>query len=208
MLNLRYVIFRGPTYKEFSRIIEGNDYWVYENREALPRVYVPARVAVLPDKEVVERIAGRQVIDIPGKKLVAFAQSAVDFEPAKIAYVPTDPGLPGGECRGTAEIVYEDPGEIRVAVDMKTPGLLVLADQFYDGWHAYVNDRQYPVLPVNYVIRGVPLPAGRGELVFRYEPAGWTRGVRLAGFAAVAVVCWAAALSWLGWHRRAASAVV
>jgi hypothetical protein len=208
MLNLRYLIARGPTYKEFPATLVGNDYWVYENKEVMPRVYVPSSVEVRSDKEVMSILGGRVEAMIGGKKQVGFAQSAFDFDPRKTAYVPTDPGLPAAESRGTAEIVSENPGEIRVSADMQTPGLLVLADQFCDGWHAYVNDRQYPVLSVNYAIRGVPLPAGHHEVVFRYEPAGWYRGLGLAGLAAVAVAGWAVALSWLGWRRRAAPAVV
>lgn len=212
MLNLRYVIGRGKPPDELRPIIiERDDYWVYENGEFMPRVYIPARVKVMPEDEILRTIAGRVkqgAVRDPATGRIhdnyGMVRSAIDFDPAKIAYTPTDPGLADADAKGTAKIVDENPLEIRVAVDMETPGLLVLADQWYAGWHAYLDGKECPVLPVNRAIRGVALPAGRGELVFRYEPAGWTRGLRMAAIAASALACWAAALAWLGRRKRVA----
>jgi hypothetical protein len=204
MLNLRYIIGRGTPHPLFTPLlIQQDDYWVYENPEAMPRAYVPARVKVLPEDKTMLTLAGRikrTVTDPASGRTIddfAFAKSVIDFDPAKTAYVPTDPGLPDGDSRGTAEVVGETPCEVRLKVDMQTPGLLVLADQFYDGWNAYLDGKQYPILPVNRAIRGVALPAGRGELVFRYEPPAWTRGLRMSAIAASVLVCWAVAVGRL-----------
>jgi uncharacterized membrane protein YfhO len=85
---------------------------------------------------------------------------------------------------------------------METPGLVVLADLWDKGWQAYVNGQCVPRLRANQAVRGVVVPAGAGTLEFRYAPASFAWGLRLAGLAAVAL------LGWLGitiWSRQRAA---
>jgi hypothetical protein len=50
MLNVRYFIFRGSPEPFIKPMLQDFDYWILENKEALPRVYVPARVEVVIGK--------------------------------------------------------------------------------------------------------------------------------------------------------------
>jgi hypothetical protein len=192
MLNLRYVIGRGKPpnadVKFEPLMIEKGDYWVYENPDALPRAYVPKSVRVVPEAR-----AFALMTDTKGG-------AAFQFDPRAVAFVEHDQGL-RGECNGTAKITDEIPCEVHVRVDMQTPGLLVLADQWYPGWKAYLNGVEVPVVLANYALRGVRLPAGTGEVVFRYEPASFSLGVKTFAVTAVALAVWAAVVVWLG--RRA-----
>jgi hypothetical protein len=202
MLNVRYVIGRGappvqgdPPRPVFAPLlIHEDDYWVYENPEALPRVYVPSHVEVVSPKQPDGVL-----------KCMLAGEAVYAFDPRAVAYVTTDPQLPA-DCRGTAELVAETPREVRVAVDMQTPGLLVLADQWYQGWNAYLDGKPVPVLVANYALRGVPLPAGRGTVVFRYEPTGWGHGMILFWFAAASLASWVIAATWLGRQRATRAA--
>ena len=73
---------------------------------------------------------------------------------------------------------------------METPGLVVLADLWDKGWQAYWNGQCVPILRANHAIRGVVVPAGSGRLEFRYAPASFAWGLRLAGLAAVTLLVW------------------
>jgi uncharacterized membrane protein YfhO len=88
--------------------------------------------------------------------------------------------------------VYEIPTKITVSLDMETPGLLVLSDLWDVGWHAYLDGRKVPILRTNYAVRGVEVPAGRATLQFRYEPASFTWGLRLAVSALLVTLGWLA----------------
>lgn len=179
MLNVRYVIFRGTPPAEIRPEFAGDDYWVLVNRNALPRAYVPQRVETVEDsQERLRHMAG------------------MDFEPWKVAYVETPVDLPG-LCRGSAEIVDEVPCRITVSVGMQTPGLVVLADLWDKGWNAYLNGRAVPILRVNHALRGVEVPEGSSTLEFRYEPASFVWGLRLAGLAFGVCVAWFAGSYWL-----------
>jgi hypothetical protein len=176
LLDVRYVIFRGAPPPRVHPPFQGDDYWVLINSNALPRAFVPKSVTTTTnDGEELEALASPQ------------------FNPADVAYVESPVELPA-LCRGTAEITNEIPTHIMVSVHMETPGLVVLADNWDRGWHAYWNGRPMPVLRANYAVRGVVVPAGNGTLEFIYKPASLILGLWLAGLAMIVLAGWLIAI--------------
>ncbi len=186
MLDVRYVIFRGDPPEELHPEFSSPDYWVMKNPRALPRVFVPEHIELAADKQ--ERLA----------KL-----AAEDFNPRQVAYVEEPVDLPS-QCRGAAEIVEEIPTRIKVSFDMQTPGLVVLADRWDAGWHAYCDGKAVPILQTNHAVRGVVAPAGKGTIEFRYEPTAFAWSLRLAGMALLALAGWGAVIVWSSPARRSA----
>jgi hypothetical protein len=180
MLGVRHVIFRGSPPQGVKPAFQSPDYWVLENRSALPRVFVPRRVEVVPDNE--ERL---------GKLALP------EFNPRETAYVETPVDLPP-ECRGVVKIENEIPTRIVIAAQMDTAGLLVLADRWDQGWRAYVNGKRVPILKTNHALRGVMLPAGTGTVEFRYASVTVTCAFVLAAGALAILLVWLAVAAWLG----------
>ncbi|HSU50754.1 MAG TPA: YfhO family protein, partial [Segetibacter sp.] len=57
--------------------------------------------------------------------------------------------------------------------------LAVFSEVYYDkGWNAYIDGKQTPYAKVDYVLRGMMVPAGEHTIVFKFEPKshaiGWT----------------------------------
>jgi hypothetical protein len=172
MLNVRYLILRRFPFTRVPFLFKHDDYWVLENREALPRVYVP------------ERVESR---DSDDEILQALAEP--DFDPARVAYVNEPLQLPD-PMRGEALLDDEVPSRVAVTARMETPGLVVLADLWFEGWKAELNGEPVPILRTNYALRGVAVPAGESALVFSYEPAGFATGVRLMTLALLVLGSW------------------
>jgi hypothetical protein len=153
----------------------GVDYWALTNRSALPRLFVPRRVeTVVDDRERLAKLGSPQ------------------FQPREVAFVETPLPLPG-IIEGAAEILHETPTHITAAVDLQTPGLVVLADHFDPGWQAYLNGRPTPLLRTDHALRGAVVPPGKWTLEFRYEPASITLSFAVAGVAAIILAGWALA---------------
>ncbi len=178
MLDVRYVIFRGSPPASIHPTFQDFDYWVLVNREALPRAFVPRRVETVANDH--DRL----------KKL-----TAPQFDPRDVAYVETPVDLPES-CRGHAEIVSEIPTRVTVSLHMETPGLLVLADLWDNGWRAYRNGQSVPILRANHALRGVIVPEGVSTVDFCYQSRSVTLGFCLLGLAAVVLLGWFGAIVW------------
>ncbi|MGD0650341.1 MAG: hypothetical protein ABSA97_04250 [Verrucomicrobiia bacterium] len=184
MLGVRYVIFRGSPPASIRPAFQGFDYWVLVNRAALPRAFVPRRVeTVANDREQLEKLAAPQ------------------FDPREVAYVETPVNLPE-LCHGSAEIVAEIPTRVTMSVHMETPGLIVLADLWDNGWRAYLNGQPVAILRANHAVRGVIVPAGAATLDFRYEPPSFALGLWLSGLAAMVLLGWLGTVAWQRWTAR------
>jgi hypothetical protein len=103
------------------------------------------------------------------------------------------PAAPGE----TARLVAQSPRQVEVAVDVRSPALLVLSDAFYPGWRARLDGVETTIFAVNLAFRGVFVPAGRHRVVFEYRPGSvWLgAGVSVAAFAV-------AAAALIGGRRR------
>jgi hypothetical protein len=57
----------------------------------------------------------------------------------------------------------------------------VLSEIFYDkGWNAYLDGNLMPHIRVNYVLRGMRVPAGKHTIEFKFEPSVYRNGERIA----------------------------
>jgi len=166
MLNVGYVV---PA-------MQGDGYWAVKNRRALPRAWVPERVEHADDELTLRRMA------------------APEFDPRAVAYAGRPMNVPGRQS-GSAEIVSEVPTRVTLALNMDTPGLVVLADSWDPGWRARLDGHRVEVTRVNHMLRGVVAPAGSSMLEYRYRPASFVggRAAMVAGLTALAIWMVAAA---------------
>jgi uncharacterized membrane protein YfhO len=87
---------------------------------------------------------------------------------------------------------------VSVDTDARRPALLVLTDNWYPGWKATVDGKSAPVERVDYLIRGVRVPAGSHRVEFSFEPASW----RLAWIVSLLGLLTILGAAWIGWRRR------
>lgn len=167
----------------------GRDAVVYRNSNALPRVFVVGR----------QRTVGSE------REALA-AATAPGFDGRRVAVTERElPGLPQDDGRasasGSARLVSYAPERVVARASTQSPGLLVLTDLHYPGWKATVDSREVPIERVDYLLRGVPIPAGTHEVEFRYEPASFLVGWIISAISSLAVLI----ALLVGWrHRRRA----
>ena len=160
-----------------------DDFILLRNEEALPRAWAVHRLDVrspLTERTVdarIERI--RDLVHRDRDMGVRFwpGSSRTPFPLRERAMVETEHGetlaaFDNGP-RASADSVrireYES-GRVTLDVDLETAGVVVLADTFYPGWEATVDGTFTPILRANRAMRGVPVAAGRHEIVMRYRP--------------------------------------
>jgi hypothetical protein len=183
---LQYPDEAPPRLPGLRLVYKGPDARVYRNDNALPRVFLVDRQRTVTDDAAA--LAATTAPDFDARR-VAITEKALEGIPTR----------PGGRSAGTARLVsYRDERAV-ARVDAARSSLLVLTDTYFPGWRATVDGRSAPIERVDYLLRGVRVPAGSHTVEFTYEPASWRAGWILSLVALLAI----AAAALIGWRRHA-----
>jgi hypothetical protein len=150
---------------QFELAFAGRQYSVYRNRKVQPRMYVAGRYELARNKDEVVARLGQP-----------------DFNPATTVLLYTDPGITsnGDSIAGAATITRFDCNKIAASVNMTSPGLLVLTENYLPEWQAYDNGRLVPVMQAYHTFRAIPLKSGHHEVEFKYDPKYYEAGAGLS----------------------------
>jgi Bacterial membrane protein YfhO len=139
----------------------GPDADVYANENALPRVFL---------------VGSQRVVGGEDEALRAVTAPGFDGRRVAVTEEPVE-GLPraGGDARpaGRARLVSYENERVVVEAAASRRSLLVLTDVHFPGWQVSVNGRDEPLRRVDYLLRGVALPAGTHRVEFEYRPGSW-----------------------------------
>ena len=142
-----------PIYRKLASF---PDHSVFENMSALPRAYPVIRLMAVNS------------VDEVREKLFSF-----QMDPWHEAALSTeDLREIGGKGFSYGDVTIKEdlPAKVTAATSFKSKGFVVLADQFYPGWEAYIDGKQSKIYKTNGVLRGVVVPEGEHTLVFKYVP--------------------------------------
>ena len=166
LMNVKYIISNTP---DSSMLIErafaGETFSVYRFRAALPRVFFVNRYEVTTAVQILNNMANRS------------------FDPRDLAYVQEDPGIkvdpPGPDA--TASVVKFGLQDLTVSATATGNNLLFLSEVWYpEGWKAFIDGQESPILRLNYLFRGVVVPAGKHTIEMKFEPRGFELGKNLS----------------------------
>ncbi|MFP4039372.1 MAG: hypothetical protein ACLFS7_02420 [Desulfosudaceae bacterium] len=158
-------------------------------KSPLPRAFLAETCKVLTDKEEILRY-----VTDPA------------FDPRAEVILEEDPDLP--ESAGTSSgslkykrrvnIVSSSTDSLVMEVETPRPAILVVTDAYSRGWRAESageeKTREYRVMPADYALRGIPVPAGRHEIRLFYRPALISAGMMIS------IGGWGVFLLWLIWY--------
>ncbi len=78
---------------------------------------------------------------------------------------------------GTINLTAYEPNELTYECNSGSDNFIVFSEIYYPkGWNAYVNGTIIPHAQVNYVLRGLPIMAGKSTIVFKFEPTAYHKG--------------------------------
>ena len=105
-------------------------------------------------------------------------------------------------------LVSYAPDTMRYEYANTSASMAVFSEVYYaHGWNAYVDGQAVPHQRVNYLLRGLELPAGEHKIEFRFEPATYIAGEKISlafNLALLAVVGFAA---WSGFRPSSSNSL-
>ncbi|MBP7866706.1 MAG: YfhO family protein [Acidobacteria bacterium] len=151
-------------------------------------LYALYRVNAGQGRAVVKTAAAPPPPGDPPLQSLLGAGDALAWVPGRFAGEARRLGPPG---KGAYPGGIRDDGFNRVEVTTDAPaaGVLVLRDAYDPGWTAWVDGREAPVFPADYIFRGVFVSAGRHRVRFEFHPPGWGWMVPLSLAALAATLC-------------------
>ncbi len=89
----------------------------------------------------------------------------------------------------------------------KTNQFAVFSEIYYDkGWDAYLDGKKVDYLRVDYLLRGMPVPAGDHTIEFRFEPHSYKFGTMLTTWFSLLIFGLLIAAGIVEWRKRKAPA--
>jgi len=151
-----------------------------------PFAWVAPVIAKYPDDAVLQ--AASQP-NFPTYQVAIF-DTSVAVQAAPLTSVPAALAL-------TTSTTDYRPGHFTVKLSAPAPAgsALVASENFYPGWTATVDGKPTPVYRTNYVLMGVPLPAGATKVEFSFNNATYPKG-RTVTYVAVLLSVLLAGLGW------------
>ncbi|MFN8468011.1 MAG: YfhO family protein [Caldilineaceae bacterium] len=176
----------------FARVHSG-DVKIYANQDLLARATVVTQTLQAGGPEQAAALLQAQLARRPSAPVLPVVEGMAPLQDT------------GGDT-AKAEIINYAAERVEIHTAGENPGLLVLADAFYPGWHASVDGHEVPIYPTNVLFRGVPVPAGDHSVVFTFEPAGWRLGL-IAGAVGLVLTVVLGLLAGWGFRRQRDHAV-
>ena len=86
-------------------------------------------------------------------------------------------------------VLLSDKDEVlKIATETNSESVLVVADNFYPGWKAFVDGHETPIFRANFNFRGIRLPSGKHTVEFRYAPDSAIWGGYISGLTVLTLV--------------------
>lgn len=81
------------------------------------------------------------------------------------------------------------PNELVYSFSAQQNQVAVFSEIYYiSGWNAYINGNEVPYFKANYILRGMEVPKGEGEIVFRFEPLTVEVGEKLTWASSILIL--------------------
>jgi hypothetical protein len=85
----------------------------------------------------------------------------------------------------------------------KTNQFAVFSEIYYDaGWNAYLDGKKADYLRVDYLLRGMPVPAGDHTIEFRFEPHSYKLGYTLTIWFTILIYGMVVLAGVVEWRKR------
>jgi len=169
LLGVKYLIVKkGETKNIFSQktFWEDANWAIKTNLDSLPRVYIVSNFEILTDQKSILKRLFDETFDYR-KKIILEEKPKLHIEETVLS-------------SEKLSIKQYKENVVSITTSTTSNGLLVLSDNYYPGWKAYVDGKETKIYRVNYTFRAIDLPKGEHIVGFKYEPESFQVGLSLS----------------------------
>jgi len=161
ILNTKYIILppgiiANNSSSVYKRLFDWKVGTMYENTLCMPRAYSISKLIGFNSQDPI---------------LLSLSNAVFDFT-KQAAISDDDLNKIGTSNFSFGKVAIENYGdnEVDLRTDFKGEGFIVLADAYYPGWHAYIDNKSTDIYKTNGILRGIVIPSGIHTITFKYQP--------------------------------------
>jgi len=158
LLNVKYLLTRKPfEHPKFKQVFYGDGIYIYQNQTYLPRARIVFQYEVMENREkILDRISDPEF---------DYRNSIILEEQPEVSKSQTD----SSRASGKAWIEEDKINSMMVKASLSQPGFLVLSENYYPSWKAFVDGKPAKIYRANYLFRAVYLKEGEHEVRFVFD---------------------------------------
>jgi hypothetical protein len=143
-------------------------------------------------QDLAQKVEIRLLYQNPELKHRAYVAAKVILDEAPPAGYEKETEAASKEKKGEVLNIKYQNQRVDIKVAMNQPGWLVLKDNYYPGWEAYVDRQKTKIYRGNYTMRAVFLEAGEHQVEFIYRPKifKWGMIMTLLGILVAVKLSW------------------
>jgi hypothetical protein len=148
----------------------------------------------------------KNILYVNGAK--AEMDSLDTFNPRETAIVQDTfksliPNPPVFDSTATISLIKNDNDVITYSFNAPANQFAVFSEVYYNrGWKAYIDGKEAPIIKVNYVLRGLSVPAGKHDIKFEFKPKGYYTGRKITSIFSIILVLVLAGGIFMEWRNR------
>lgn len=150
----------------FALVYQKGPWQIYENKEALPRVFLASGYMVENKKEEIIK----KIFDDKFNM-----RQTVILEEDLWPKIKLENDIKAG-----VSVINYNSNRVIVKTKADTNMLLFLSDNYFPGWHVRIDGENGKIYRADYSFRAVPVPKGNHEVIFWYYPDSFDIGLKIS----------------------------
>ncbi|MDD2307286.1 MAG: YfhO family protein [Prolixibacteraceae bacterium] len=150
-------------------------YYIYDlNQPPLPNTHALGNAWFVKSAKVVDS-ADQEVT------------SMKNFDPKSTAIVNKSfdkdlSGFTSGSGEGEIKLTAYQPNDLKYEATVNSGSQLAVFSEIYypKGWKSFIDGKETPHIQVDYVLRGLVIPAGKHQVEFKFEPSSYYLGNKVS----------------------------
>lgn len=168
--NVRFFIGIG-IYKEKKGLSFPNGY---------NKVFQDKSSVILENPNALERAYFASSLEVGTQTQIEDAFMETKFDPRKKVFLSKDLKLGSITGKGFAKITEYSANVVKITTRTNSNELLILSDQYEEGWKAKIDDKETVISPANLIFRAIKVPKGEHEILFYYWPKSFEMGMKIS----------------------------
>ena len=176
ILGVKYLLLQQPlNHPDFSPYDScyGGQVKIYQYKKALPRAWLAGNFEVITKEAgILERI------------------KQPDFDPVNTVILEEQPEgfVSAKQAQGRVVIDEYQPNQIKISAEALAPAVVVMSENHYPAWQAYLDGQPVKTYRADYTFRAVVVPAGKHKVEFRYQSKPFNTGLAISLVSALVVL--------------------